>query len=97
MEFMSDLMFSHYTMVKWHFERQAYPLCYKLITLIDDYRKEESTTTFADIAAAMGTFKKTMWDTMQKLVTHIMSSTNLTLYQVEDFIKVRPIVIFFLR
>eukprot|EP00026_Physarum_polycephalum_P001555 Phypoly_transcript_01557.p1 GENE.Phypoly_transcript_01557~~Phypoly_transcript_01557.p1 ORF type:complete len:961 (-),score=214.93 Phypoly_transcript_01557:327-3209(-) len=80
LEFMCDLMFSHYQMSRWHAERQA----------------KEENRGYAEINAAMDRFKKTMWDAMQKQGTILITSTNLMLYKVEDFVKVVDAVSTFL-
>lgn len=41
-----------------------------------------------DVVNEMETFKKTMWDNMQRRVAAIFASPNLSTYKIDDFLKV---------
>eukprot|EP00026_Physarum_polycephalum_P001171 Phypoly_transcript_01172.p1 GENE.Phypoly_transcript_01172~~Phypoly_transcript_01172.p1 ORF type:complete len:1005 (+),score=148.92 Phypoly_transcript_01172:117-3017(+) len=73
LEYLFEVMSSHYTMKKWHQDKQ---------------KDCDDKKYFSDVSNEMDTFKKTMWDSMQRRVAAIFASPNLSSYKIDDFLKV---------
>ncbi|EGG22244.1 hypothetical protein DFA_04362 [Cavenderia fasciculata] len=70
-EYLCDIMTSLYLMNQFHVENPI----------------EEESKIFSDISSALTRFKKTIWDTMQKQVTHLLDR-KLVAFKIDDFLLI---------
>ncbi|EGC39635.1 hypothetical protein DICPUDRAFT_147568 [Dictyostelium purpureum] len=71
-EYLCDVMTSLYLMNQFHI----------------DNRIHEGSKIFEDINSALTRFKNTIWDTMQKQVTHLLAPRKLSNFKIDDFLLV---------
>jgi hypothetical protein len=93
LEYLTDLLYVHWQMTKWHERRAAADAAAAAAAAKNGAAAEgdddDTDAKFlASVAESLSRFRKTMWDKMQRKVAAILSTSQLSNYKIDDFLHV---------
>jgi hypothetical protein len=97
LEYLTDLLYVHWQMTKWHERRAAADAAAAAAAAkngaagaaaADGDADDTDAKFLASVADSLLRFRKTMWDKMQRKVAAILSTSQLSNYKIDDFLHV---------